>query len=379
MPKLLIWSPFRGNIGTVAAVKNYAKIYSELGYDVVFIELCDEWSAVEAISKSYRIVSLTGFKFFKNIGKSNFLRRRDYFIYQFFKLRKLSKTFDKEKPDLIISFLGTVPAVIANFFQNAKHFGSIQGFPRFLNRQAPSNLYYKLEDQVRKSVWQLTYNRLDKILCMTPKTARELGSFLKKDTAFIPNPLFEENDNVNVRFDLSKTLDFIFIGRNSYQKRVDIILLNFSKILAYRPESRLHFFGDIVSSDLILQFPDQETIIREKCVFYEYSETFWSKVSEELNPVHLVASQWEDPGHAILEGLWYRTPTLFLNSEGDYTNFYLQYGAVLHGGLKWDSEILKNVICRAADEKLRLHLKNEVASQFTVKNVKSNLGELSHV
>ena len=379
MPKLLMWSPFRGNIGTVAAVKNYAKIYSELGYDVVFIELCDEWSTVEAISKSYRIVSLTRFKVFKNIGKTNFLRRRDYFIYQFFRLRKLSKIFDEEQPDLIISFLGIAPAVIANYFQNAKHFGSIQGFPRFLNRQAPSNLYYKLEDQVRKCVWKLTYNRLDKILCMTPKTARELGSFLNKDTAFIPNPLFLENNNLSARFDSSKTFDFIFIGRNSYQKRVDIILSNFSKILAYRPESRLHFFGDIVSSDLILEFPDYEAIIREKCVFYEYSETFWSNVLEELNPVHLVASQWEDPGHAILEGLWYRVPTLFLNSEGDYTNFYLQYGAVLHGDLKWDNEILKNVICRAADEKLRLHLKDEVASQFTVQNVKLKLGELYYV
>jgi glycosyltransferase involved in cell wall biosynthesis len=379
MPKLLIWAPFRGNVGTVTAVKNYAKIYSELGYDVVFIELCDEWSAVEAISKSYKIVSLTRSKVFKNIGKSNLLRRRDYFIYQFLRLRKLSKTFDKEQPDLIISFLGIAPAVIANYFQNVKHFGSIQGFPRFLNRQAPSNLYYKLEDQVRKCVWKLTYNRLDKILCMTPKTARELGIFLNKDTAFIPNPLFEENNNVSVMFDSSKTFEFIFIGRNSYQKRVDIILSNFSKILAYRPGSRLHFFGDIVSADLILEFPDHEAIIREKCNFYEYSETFWSKVVEELNPVHLVASQWEDPGHAILEGLWYCVPTVFLNSEGDYTKFYLQYGAVLHGDLKWDNEILKNVMRRAADETLRLHLKDEVASQFTVQNVKSKLGEVYHV
>ena len=83
MPKLIIWAPFRGNIGTLEAVKNYAKIFSELGYEVVFIELCDEWSGVNEIKDFYEIRSLSVSKILKSIGKSNFLGR-DFFYISFF-------------------------------------------------------------------------------------------------------------------------------------------------------------------------------------------------------------------------------------------------------------------------------------------------------
>lgn len=379
MSKLIVWAPFRGNIGTVAAVKNYARIYAELGYQVVFIELCDEWSAVEDISRLYRIRSLSKAQHLKNIGKSNFFRRRDFFIYQFLRLPKLARIFADEKPDLIISFLGIVPAVIANYFCKFRHFGSVQGFPRFLNQQAPVGPYYKIEDRLRRFAWKFTYNKLDKILCMTPRTALELGNFLKKETLFIPNPLFLLDNSSDAKFDKTQTFDFIFVGRNSYQKRIDLILWNFSRILAVKPDARLHFFGDVLGPGLIKEFPAYETIIQENCCFYGFRESIWATVLDELNPIHLVASQWEDPGHAILEGLWHKVPTLFLNREGEYTQLYLHYGAVMLDDPNWDGKVLSQVICRAADGDLRLHLKMRLAAQFTVQNVKVKLGELVHV
>ena len=45
----------------------------------------------------------------------------------------------------------------------------------------------------------------------------------------------------------------------------------------------------------------------------------------------------------------------------------------------WDGKVLSQVICRAADGDLRLHLKMRLAAQFTVQNVKVKLGELVHV
>ena len=134
-----------------------------------------------------------------------------------------------------------MPAIIANYTVKSSHFGSVQGFPKFLNAEAPKNFYYKIEDHFRKFVWKLTYIRLDNLLCMTPKTAKMLGIFLRKDTLFVPNPLFRENDNLEVKFDQTKPIDFIFVGRNSYQKRLDILLLNFTAILAFKPDSKLHF------------------------------------------------------------------------------------------------------------------------------------------
>ena len=102
-------------------------------------------------------------------------------------------------------------------------------------------------------------------------------------------------------------------------------------------------------------------------------------ILDKLNPLHLVSSQWEDPGHAILEGLWKKVPTVFLNSKGDYTDFYLRYGVVLIEDSNFSEEILNNIISRSADEELMVYLKYELASQFTISKVKLKLRKLCHV
>ncbi len=379
MPKLLIWAPFRGNVGTIESVKNYAKIFSELGYEVVFIELCDEWSDLNQISDSYKIRSLTSSVIFKNIGKTNFFHRRDFFIFQFIKVWKLSRLLKEENPDLMISFLGIVPAIIANYFQLIPHWGSIQGFPRFLNNRAQKNLYYKFEDWLRKVLWLLNYRKLDKVLCMTPKTSVTLRNFLEKETFFVPNPLFSEGDNLNIKFDKTKSFDFIFIGRNSYQKRIDIILINFFYALDFRPDSRLHFFGNVEASELISEFPDYKDLILNNCLFYGFNENAWTLIKEKLNPIHLVASEWEDPGHAILEGLWNKVPTVFLNKGGNYIDLYESYGVVIKKALEFDKETFNEMIDSASNEQLRSNLKKELASQFTISRVKSKLNQLLDV
>ena len=130
---------------------------------------------------------------------------------------------------------------------------------------------------------------------------------------------------------------------------------------------------------MISEFPDYKDLILNNCLFYGFNENAWTLIKEKLNPIHLVASEWEDPGHAILEGLWNKVPTVFLNKGGNYIDLYESYGVVIKKALEFDKETFNEMIDSASNEQLRSNLKKELASQFTISKVKSKLNQLLDV
>lgn len=376
--KVALWAPYRGNIGTIKAVLNYANILTQIGYVVVFIELCDEWSSIPNVSEKYAVVSLTSYRIFNKIGKKNTFARRDFFAYQFFKVFRLRRTLAALEPTLLISFLGIVPALIAASSIDLPHWGSVQGFPRFLNSNAQRNFYFKIEDKLREILWRALYSRLNKILCMTPRTTTQLSNFLQRDVVFLPNPLFAPGDDGEINFDMNLPLDFVFIGRNSFQKRIDIVLQTFQVARERFPNSRLHFFGDIDRHIFLKEYSPYE-ILLERCFFHGFRSDLWSFIRCNLNPVHLVGSQWEDPGHAILEGINYLVPTLLVNSEGDYLSFYMAAGMRVFDCKSFQSDNFSEAIFSVSQLSYRTMLKDRLVPQFSVTYTESRLKDLLDV
>ena len=324
--KILVWAPYRGNVGTIDAVINYAAIFADIGLQPIFVELCDEWSTVPEIKDKYQIRSLTKSRMCKKIGKTNLLRRRDFFIYSFLRLFKLRQVISEINPKFVFGFLGLVQLLVASKNSNLRVFGSIQGYPRFLNSKIKKNFYIQIEDKIRKYLWKKTYSRLNSICCMTPSTAEKLKVFLQKPAIFVPNPLFDGVSETMQNFSAEMPVDYILIGRFSYQKRFDIGLTFFKKIKLLSPESKLHIFGDVSLKDIQSLNVLSDSEVGEAITLHGFRKDLWSYMKTNLNAVHLIASEWEDPGHAILEGLNHRVPTLFININSNYMDFYNHYG-----------------------------------------------------
>lgn len=377
--KLVIWAPYRGRVGTIKAAENYALICRDLGFDVVFVELCDEWSSHPPVAEQFSVVSLSKMAALKNIGKSNFFRRRDFFAYSFLKIGSLRRVLKALKPDVIVSMLCTVPLVIAAKNSGARLIGSLQGFPKFLDKKTAGNHYFRLEDWLRGRFWKRYYGRLDEVVCMTPETASQISDFLTRDSHFCPNPLFEfERNKTMPDIDENAAIDLVAIGRFSRQKRFDLAVAFFRAAKKVFPTTRLHFFGDVSAR----QMQAGHNMKRDEAniVFHGFSENLWSGALSNLNAIHVVASDWEDPGHAILEGIEAGVPTIFLNPDAAYVGLYQTAQPVIIGEAAWsDAKGLKTAIAKARDGAQREKLRTQIASQFSYAEVSKQMGALLNV
>ncbi len=368
--KILIWAPYRGNVGTIDAVINYADMFRDGGYHPIFVEVCDEWSSIQNIKENYEIISLTQNRILKNIGKTNLLKRRDFFLYCFFRLFKLKQVIFEINPKFIFGFLGLAQLLIASKDSNYPVFGSIQGYPRFLNSKIKKNFYIKTEDNIRKFVWKKTYSRLQSICCMTPSTAEKISHFLKKPATFVPNPLFAGIPETTQIFSAEKPLDYVLIGRFSYQKRFDAGLSFFRKVKLLQPSSKLHIFGDATSKDIQSLNILTDSEVDEAIILHGFRKDLWSYMNTNLNAVHLVASEWEDPGHAILEGLNHKVPTLFINVEANYMDFYNGYKVCVFNYMNNISfDEINDLIRVASEPKGTRRIQKNLCSKFYKSNV----------
>jgi glycosyltransferase involved in cell wall biosynthesis len=238
-------------------------------------------------------------------------------------------------------------------------------------------MYFRFENAMRAMFWKRYYGQLDAVICMTPDTANRLSDFLGRDTIFCPNPLFKQIDNEVANIDeRGKTLDFIAVGRFSQQKRFDLTAQFFKQAQSVFPKARLHFFGDVSKNQMKTALGDNLENVR----FHGFADDLWSDVLQQKAPVHLVASDWEDPGHAILEGLHAGVPTVFINADAPYVDFYQADRASLISQGDWDdAQKLKTVIETARAQSVRLHLREQIAGQFTFPVVAQRLQSVLHV
>ena len=308
-----LWAPFRGKVGTEFANIQYARSLRRSGYEVILISLLDEYDDYE---HEFKVVRLWSKKFYF-IGRNNFFYRRDFFILALLSTRRLNKVLCDYEVDVVVSSLLSSVACKAAKSANKRLLISIQGYPKFLLKK--DNFLSAIENFFRKIKWRKNYVVADKLICMTEYTQKKLSRAfpkLQKNILHISNPLFDDEIEikVNKQCDCTKTR-VIFVGRYSYQKDFP----SFVKIANYFEFSNLNF-------EVYGEFPDSIINQYENIIFHGYQPRFWDCICPSCT-VHVVTAQWEDPGHAILEGLQLGVRTIILDRDAPHVQLGSRYGA----------------------------------------------------
>lgn len=313
-----LWAPFRGKVGTEYANIQYARALKKLGFKVTLITLLNEFDDYQSEFCVKRIWPA----WLNWVGSRNYFFRRDFFVLASFSSKRLRNLLREEKIDTVISSLCSTVASKAIQNTNTKLIISVQGFPKFLLEK--DNLVSKIENYFRKKSWKKHYIYSAKIITMTEYTEKRLSLLFpeyKRKLKTIPNPLFSKSEKLpNLRnyTDNSDNISVIFVGRYSYQKDFEL----FYKIAK-------HFEGtSSLKFEVYGEFPQkiQYKYQSRNLVYMGYVKDFWSL---QTRSIHLVTARWEDPGHALLEGLRRNIPTLIVSRDAPHVELGKKYGAIV--------------------------------------------------
>ena len=115
--KIFYWTPYIGNVGTIKATINSAKLMKKLGHDVALYKLKYEWIGYEEEIKDagIEIIDLDLLKSLKWYPHGK-IRSRLYFLALSMAAKnKLINSIENRKPDvLMIYLLGFLPLKIKN-------------------------------------------------------------------------------------------------------------------------------------------------------------------------------------------------------------------------------------------------------------------------
>lgn len=319
---ILYWSPYVGHVGTIKAVINSAasmRLYG--GHDVTIVKNHTEWEGYESRIASFG-VRITDFglkRWFPTLHLNKAMGCRLYMVtVAFFGFFQLLIYMRRERPDILVTNLISVPAILAARLlrHRPKIIASIQGFPKFLGTENRGSypLWMRVEDAIRKQLWNLTYVHADMLVCMTESTMEKL----KKNTSLpsdrfvvINNPIIDDEifslaDEVihdHWLFDgTHKSL--VAIGRLTKQK--DFLTLIRAVELAGKSVSiRLAILGEGEERQQ-LEYEIARLGIDNNVKLYGFVKNPYVYLKNA--DLFVLSSRWEDPGHAILEAAALRIP-----------------------------------------------------------------------
>lgn len=315
--RVLLWGPFRGRIGTIEAVIRYAEALAGIGHEVVVLELAGEWAAYRSqFPASVRFERVTKGALFRAIGSTNVLRRRDFYTLAWVAIPLISGRIAQIRPDVIMAHLMAVPLILGlpkSF--TGRLIVSIQGFPKFL-LQDQQNAFYRVENQARLQFWRKLYVRCWKIFAMTgfTKSALDRALQLGDRVSVLSNPVLEGLPDRPLPA-LGRITDVVFVGRLEYQKDP---LLFVDAAIAAKSSSPLrhltfHMFGD---GSLAKAVDRRLSEAGANLVVHGHVEDPWQHIAP--GSVLLCTSRWDDPGHMILEAMWYGHPVLAVERKSGH-------------------------------------------------------------
>jgi len=364
MERILLWAPYRGAVGTRAAFINTANILAKR-YEVVVLALLDEWdNALPGFDPSVTVRKVFRSKLLSLVGTSNFLHRRDFYLLSVIAIPKLFFLLRSIKPDHVMPMLLVIPMILAQLGSTSKLVVSVQGSPGFLQANAGNRrLYFELENKFRGLLWRLFYSRASMVLCMSESTSEHLREFMKEtevNIATVRNPLFSEP--VKTQIKLKAPYDrFVFVGRDSFQKNFDLALSFFNRVQS--ADKKLMVYGDF-----------ERDVDNDAIEFKGYVSNFWEREMGE-GAVHLVTSRWEDPGHAILEGLIRGVPTIIIGDQSDFHSIYRAYHVPIFEDVDTALQFLETATAESLFER-QVAARNAVYQHYSFDNLEKKIGRI---
>jgi glycosyltransferase involved in cell wall biosynthesis len=319
--KVLYWSPYVGHVGTIKAVVNSARAFSKYGgHDVTLIKNHSEWAGNEDIlsDSGVRIVDFGLKRYFPNLYSTTPVGSRLYMLtvalIGFFQLFAYIR---KHRPELIVANLVVVPAVLCTrlFRKPPRLVISIQGFPKFLGNHGPEYpLWMRVEDTIRKYLWNRIYNDAELLVCMTPSTKDKLAkntSLSPTKLVVINNPIVDDFIHNQSQQTLHDTWLFdevssvvVAIGRLTPQKDFHT-LIRAAKLVRRHLPIKVAVLGEGELRDE-LQAEIDSRGLQDFIRLYGFVSNPYAYLSRAK--LFVLTSRWEDPGHAILEAAALRVP-----------------------------------------------------------------------
>jgi glycosyltransferase involved in cell wall biosynthesis len=325
--KVVYWAPYVGHVGTIKAVINSAISMRRYGcHDVSLIKNHSEWEGHEdqIVSEGINIVDFGLKKWLPNLNKTGAFRSRLYMlVVSFIGFIQLWMYVRKHRPDIIIANLVVIPAILSVKASQSpsKIIVSIQGFPKFLGAGTDESYpnWMKVEDNVRKWLWNRVYKYADLLICMTQTTKNKL---IKSTT--LPGRSIEVVNNPVVDDDMLKMADkciddtwfidgfsrrIVAIGRLTQQK--DFMTLIDAVALIYKKmDLKVAVLGEGEEREM-LQNVIKQRGVQDVVKLYGHLEKPY--VYLKKSDVFVLTSKWEDPGHAIIEAAALKIPIVATN------------------------------------------------------------------
>ena len=295
--KIFYWSPhINEEIATVKAVLNSAHSLSKYSkkYRPFIINAFGEWDNFYSKLNSLNISLIKILNFKSILPIHGFLKSRLFYIFFslviFFPLIKMIK---KEKPDIIIVHLITVPVLLAGFFlKKTKFILRISGFPKL-------NFF-------RSFLWKISSKNIIKVFTPTKLTKEILikkGIFGNNKVFLLEDPIIEINklnklkrEKIN---DLPNNPKYIIsIGRLTSQKNFSFLTKSFAKIKDKIKDVKLVILGSGEEEKKIKEIIKNNNL-EEDILLKDYKKNPFNYLDKSI--LFVMTSEWEDPGFVIIE------------------------------------------------------------------------------
>lgn len=293
--KVLLFLP--PNVGGAERITvTYAKLLDSDLYNIKFVVVGREkGDIVKFIPKEYEVL---------------FIKTRNIYDFVTFRICRLLK---KECPDIVFcSLMYLSPRLIAA----AKLKGNIKIIIR-----NNIGLFYILSP-IGRFLTKKTFSLADKIILQTQEMYDEakewFGEDIQDKLITIPNPIDKQTIDNNISigknpYDDSFT-NYVFVGRISHVKGIDVLLNAFVAIIDKIPNARLYIVGKVESEDYyqsLLEFIKKNNI-SDRVIFvgFQTNPHIYIKHANCL----VLPSRVEGMPNVVIDAMYLKTPVVVTRS-----------------------------------------------------------------
>ncbi len=319
--KIIYWGPYSGHVGTIKAQINSAHSMVLYGdHDAVLIRAHSEFKGQEdeIRNKGIRLLDLGLSRFFPHLENSRRFARRPYMlVVALFGFFPLIRTLRKEKPDMVVLNLIVIPALFACMVSGVKTIRviSIQGYPHFLGVKGESvPIWKRMENSIRKVLWNLVFPKADYLLTMTKGTKDKLvDSTVLRDeqVRVVNNPVVDlqvlsgKDKKVSHEWYKQDVPLIVGVGRLTKQKGFDVLVNALKKLKLIGLEPKLLIVGEGEERRNLERLIETEGLSSQVVLLGHIADPYPYIAHADL---FVLSSRWEDPGHAIIEAAALNVP-----------------------------------------------------------------------
>lgn len=277
--KVLMYIDMMQHGGAQRVMANLANHFAANGVHVVLIndfklkEGETEYPLDDKIKRYYLQKNIEGNKIYNNI----------------IRISRIRKIITKEKPEIILSFLGrpNIRMLIATLGMKTKKIVSVRNDP---NKEYGSS-------SLRRTIAGVLFKNADYIVFQTQEAMSYFPTSVQAKGVIILNPVGEQFYNIQRSEDVK---NIISIGRLEPQKNNALLINAFSKITKKFPDENLVFYGEGSLKDSLKLLSDRLGI-SDKVIFAGDTDDVPDKLAK--CKIFVLSSDYEGLPNALMEAL----------------------------------------------------------------------------